>query len=324
MNQVYVIGGEQRNLRSLLSGSQDWYEYQKAVVMRVNLLNGAVERVLEYVSPPEACAAQNPVILFKSGTLEHNRMYLCTQTEILIYSVPDFRQLDYLSLPCFNDLHHVRPSPEQTLIVANTGLDMVLELTPEGSIVREWNVLGTDPWKRFSRQIDYRKGISTKPHHSHPNYLFYNDEQLWVTRFEQKDAICLTHPDQRIEIGIERPHDGVLYDGHLYFTTVNGHVVIVNTVTLQTEALIDLNTMHEPTMLLGWCRSLLVDDDRLLVGFSRLRPTRFRENVSWVKSNFKRAMPTHIACYDLASNSCAFMVDLESHGLNAVFGIFPA
>jgi len=323
MKSVYVIGGQQRQLRPLLAGAQDWYAYQKGLIFLIDLERGTVERCVECVSPPEACAEHDPVILFKSGTCHDNKLYVCTQTEVLVYALPHFAQVGYISLPCFNDLHHVRPTPEGTLLVANTGLDMVLELTPEGEILREWSTLGGDPWAPFSRELDYRKGISTKPHRSHPNHLFYVGPEIWATRFEQKDAISLNHPERRIPIGIERPHDGVPHDGRIYFTTVNGHIVIANQATLSVETVIDLNTMHDSNRLSGWCRGILIDGDTILVGFSRLRPTKIRANVSWVKNNFKQFAPTHLACYDLARKSCLFEIDLEPYDLNAVFSIFP-
>src|SRR3712207_7605868 len=50
---------------TLFRSAQDWYEYQKGLILRVDLETGAVERCVEYVSPPEACAERDPVILFK-------------------------------------------------------------------------------------------------------------------------------------------------------------------------------------------------------------------------------------------------------------------
>jgi hypothetical protein len=323
INSVYVVGGQQRQLRSLLAGAQDWYEYQKGLILRVDLETGAAERCVEYVSPPEACAEHDPIILFKSGTIRDNKLYACTQTEVLIYTLPDFKRVGYISLPCFNDLHHVLPTPAGNLLVANTGLDMVLELTPEGRVVQTWGMLEGDPWERFSRDIDYRKGVSTKPHQSHPNHLFALGEEFWATRFVQKDAISLTRPDRRIEIGIERPHDGVPHNGRIYFTTVNGHIAIANQETLCVEEVIDLNQLHDEQTMLGWCRAILIDGERVLVGFSRLRPTKIRENVSWVKNRFKHFAPTRLACYDLARRRCLFEVSLEDYNLNAVFSIFP-
>jgi len=324
MKRVYVIGGKQRLLRSLLAGSWEWYEYERGLILSLNLETHKADVCVEYVSPPEACAQEEPVILFKSGTVQDNKLYVCTQTEVLIYTLPDFTRVGYISLPSFNDLHHVRPTPHGTLVIANTGLDMVVEVSCEGTVLREWGVLGEDVWQRFSRAVDYRKGIRTKPHKAHPNYVFYVGEDLWVTRFEQKDAVCLTRSDRpRIVIGTERPHDGIVQDGYIYFTTVNGNIVIVNQNSLKIEEIVDLNEIHDDSTLLGWCRSIMICDGKAWVGFSRLRPTKFRDNVSWVKNGFKHIAPTHLAYYDLVRKRHLAQINLEDQGLNAVFSIFP-
>lgn len=322
MRSLYVVGGQQRSPRSVLNDDQNWYEYQKGIILQVDLETQAVETRVKYVSPPEVCA-NGDAVLFKAGTLCNNNLYVCTQTEVLTYTVPNFTQVGYVSLPSFNDVHHVRPTPEGNLLIANSGLEMVLEVTPDGQVLREWNVLGEDPWARFSKKIDYRKGVSTKPHKAHPNYVFYVGEDVWATRFEQRDAICLTRPERRIHIGTERVHDGVVYGDFIYFTTVNGNVVIVNSSTLKTEEVVDLNTMSEEGTLLGWCRSVFLDKERAWIGFSRIRPTKFRDTLSWVRLGFNRSLPTHIACYDLQRKRHLTDIDLEAHGLNAVFSIFP-
>ncbi len=229
-----------------------------------------------------------------------------------------------VSLPCFNDVHHVRPSREGNLLVANSGLDMVLEVSTAGEILRVWNTLGDEPWSRFSPETDYRLVSSMKPHASHPNHLFYVGDDLWVTRFEQRDAVCLSDPSKRIDVGNERIHVRHYYDGVIYFTSVDGHVVIVDAKTLQVVERIDLNALAPDDAMLGWCRGLRLEDGRLWVGFSRLRLTKFRENVSWVRRGFRRQLPTRIACYDLANRRCLQEIDLQRHGLDAVFSIFPA
>jgi hypothetical protein len=320
---LYVVGGQQRMPRSLLDQDQQWYDYQKGLILRIDPQRGETTTCLEYVSPPEACAPGD-AILFKSGTVQDDTLYVCTQTEVLVYHLPDFSQLAHISLPSFNDVHHVRPTREGNLLVAISGLDMVVEMNLAGEVLREWDTYDGKPWSRFSRQIDYRKGISTKPHKSHPNHLFLVDDEIWVTRFEQKDAICLNCPDRRIQIGTERVHDGVLHNGRLYFTTVNGHIVIADPVTLQIEESLDLTTLHAPETLLGWCRGIWVEGTRAWVGFSRIRPTKFREAVGWVRTGFKQSLQTHIACYDLVERRCLAKIGLEDQSLNAVFSIFPA
>jgi hypothetical protein len=207
------------------------------------------------------------------------------------------------------------------LLVANTGLDMVLLMTKGGCVLREWNVMGEDPWARFSKEIDYRKGIDTKPLAAHPNYVFCVEDDIWATRFHLKDAVCLTQPGQRIAIDVGLPHDGIVHDGLIYFTTVNAYVVIANPRTQRIEEVIDLNSIHGPEVQLGWCRSLFIENGKTWIGFSRLRSTRFRENVKWVIQGCKTVLPTRIACYDLQAKKCVREIDLEQYGLNAVYSI---
>jgi hypothetical protein len=268
-------------------------------------------------------------VSFKSAFLADDQLYTCTSTEVLIYEVRTFRLRKHISLPCFNDLHHVFPTREGTLVVAVTGLDMVVELTPEGELVREWSVLGEDPWQRFSREIDYRRVASTKPHRSHPNHIFQLEDEIWVTRHEQRDAISLTRPGRRIDIAVQRPHDGYLFGDSIYFTTVDGHIVLADRKTLQVEKIFDLNKMGGPReQVLGWCRGLLPVDERLLwVGFTRVRPTKFVENLSWVKrggSHEEVHRPTHVGLYDLERGICVDEIALEPHGVGIVFSLFLA
>ena len=322
MSMLFIAGGQQRTARSQVTGLNDWCEYHKALLLAVDTRTGTVHRAFEYTSPSDAKSHREEV-LFKTGSVDGDTLYLCTQTEVLLYRLPDFELRRRISLRCFNDLHHVRPAPGGRLLVANTGLDMVVLLEPDGSVVRMWNVLGGDPWERFSPDTDYR-AIDTKPHAAHPNHVFFVGDDIWVTRFHQRDAVCLTRADTRIAIDIGLPHDGVLHDGRLYFTTVNGHVLIADAASLRIEEVVDLNAVHGPDVQLGWCRGIFIRDHQIWLGFSRLRSTKFRENVKWVVQGFKTALPTRIARYDFAKRQCVAEINLERHGLNAVYGIFPA
>jgi hypothetical protein len=323
LSGLYVIGGQQRGERPLRAGNKDWNGYEKGLILRVDPETRQTAVCVEYVSPPEVCAEHDAAVTFQASTIANDKLYTCTQTEVMVYTLPDFKQIAYVSLPCFNDVHHVRPTPEGNILVANAGLEMVMEISLAGDVLQVWNVLGEDPWGRFSLNSDYR-GISTKPHRSHPNYIFYVDEELWVTRFHQGDALCLTNPEKRIVISSERIHDGVFHEGLIYFTSVNGHVIVANPRTLQVEHQIDLNSMHDEDALIGWCRSILVDHGKAWVGFSRIRPTKVRENVAWVLRGFKRSLPTHMACYDLNRRQCVAEVDLEAAGIAAVYSILAA
>ena len=319
---LYVVGGQQRELRPMTAAGQHWYEYRKAIILDVDVEAGSARLAYDYTSPPEVGPAERPTILFKSGTRVGDVLYLCTQTEVMIVRVPTMERIGYVSLPMFNDVHHVRPTPSGGLLIANTGLDMVLETTMEGEVLREWSVIDTPTWERFSRDVDYRLVRTTKPHLGHPNHVFYIDGRPWATRFEQRDAISLDDPSDRIDIGLERLHDGLVEGDRVYFTTVDGKVVIADTGTRKVLEVVDLTRFHPADTRLGWCRGIHIEGDRMWVGFSRIRPTKFRENVGWVVRGFKRDVGTHIGCYDLAKGTCEAEILLEEAGMSAVFSIF--
>lgn len=323
MNSFYVVGGRLRG--TVFRKLEEWQSCELALVIELDPSKNESRPCVEYHSPPEVCPPDLPAILFKSATLSGNRLYTCTSTEILVYEVPSFRLEHYISLPCFNDLHHAYPTREGTILVAVTGLDMVVEVTPEGKLLREWSAIGEDPWARFSRQTDYRLVPTTKPHLAHPNHVFELNGEIWVTRFHQHDAICLTNPGPRIDIPAPRPHDGYVVGDRIYFTTVDGHVMIANAKTLKVEQAIDLNQMSEnPGQVLGWCRGVLpVDERRVWVGFTRVRPTKFVENVAWIKHGGSRHRPSHIALYDLERKTCEQEIALEPHGIGVVFSLLP-
>lgn len=330
-----VLGGRQRERAVTL---EERRAFEAAVVLQVDRERGTKEVVHTHISPPEVLAADGlPRIVFKAATREADLLYTCTETEVLIYRLPGFEMVRRLSLPSFNDLHHVRPLANGNLLVVSTGLDMVLEVDPEDGIARCWNALGEEPWARFDRGTDYRRIASTKPHAAHPNYIFTagsgsevsGPDEIWVTRFEQRDAVSLEPAGKRIAIDIQRPHDGIVRGDRVYFTTVDGHVVIADLATTRVVKVVDLQAITDTPYALGWCRGLCVlDASRVVVGFSRLRPTRFGENVRWIKNRLGlRAtpgdLPSRIACYDLEAGRLLWEETVEEAGLNVLFSIHP-
>src|SRR5690349_598960 len=321
VRDLYVVGGRQAAPRPITAGNGNWNGYDEGVIVRIDPATGAGAECVSYVSPPDVCSPGEAAITFQAGAIQDNLLYVCTQTEVLVFELPSFKRVAYLSLSVFNDLHHVRPTPTGEVLIANAGLELVMQTTLQGEICKVWNVLGEEPWQ-LNSDVDFRK-ISTQPHHAHPTCQFSINSEPWATRFHQGDAICLTQPEKRIEVSKERIHDGLVHEGRVYFTSVNGWIYVANTTTLTLERSINLSEMHPEGTLLGWCRSLHAEGDLLWVGFSRIRPTKWRENVTWLMRGFKYVQPTHIACYDLAKNECVQEINLEPMGLNAVYSIFP-
>lgn len=318
-----VIGGEQRDDAVWRN---EWQHYQQGLILKVDWETGEVERFLEYKTPRELRATDESNILFKAGSLIDDRLYLCTQTEVLIYSYPDMKLIKHLSVPEFNDLHHVTAHNDE-LIVVSTGLDMILRFDSDYNIIDRVNVLGKDEWHRFSPEIDYRKVETTKPHESHPNFAFYIGDDLWVTRFEQRDAICLNDPSMRIDISDERVHDGIVNRDKVYITSVNGKVHVADAGSSVVTDIYDMNPAYDAGQPLGWCRGLHVEEDRLFIGFTSLRSTRFRENLKWIKMGFSkskdemRALPTRVVEYDMDKEKIIRDMDLSRYSMTAIFSI---
>jgi hypothetical protein len=320
---VFVTGGKQRDVRS--KPREEWNLYEEGVVLRVDPRSEAVERRATYHSR-EGCVPDGEAsITLEAGCVADGCLYTCTRTEALVFELPSFELVHHVSTPFFNDVHHVRPSIDGNLLVTSTGLDAVFEVSTDGAIVREWGVLGQSPWERFSRDIDYRYVATTKPHRSHPNHTFYLNGDLWVTRFHQRDAACLTSNKPGIPVGIEGCHDGDVYEGKVYFTTVDGTVVVADPSLRTPGQSIDLNGVDNPSgSLLGWCRGVAVAGDGLVwIGFTRVRETRMTENLRWARDIVRpQSRNTRISLYDLRLRKLLLEIDLEKHGMNAVFGIY--
>ncbi len=334
MSKVYLTGGVTGTRKKNLAEKSLSFAFSEALILELDTETQSVREILRYSTPADSCPQDSPSILFKAGSRIGEHLHLCTTTEIMQCRIGEWRMQNIISDPLFNDVHHVTMTPQGTRLVVVTGLDMVVEIGADGTIIREWDVLCEDPWQRFSGDVDYRQIHSTKPHKSHPNYLFFIGNEPFVTRHIQRDAVSLLDPERRIDIAIEQPHDGYVANGKAYFTTIDGHVVIADCESLQVVEVINLSDMVKSDNALGWCRGFhLLEDGRFIVGFSRLRPTKFNENIAWVKTRIKKAaggllgernlptMPSRISCFDPASRKHCWDVHIEDHHMQAVFSI---
>lgn len=324
---MIVVGGRQR------AGAIDldeWHAYEAALIVIVDPESNRMEVMVEYVSPPEVCAADQPSIVFKAGQRRGDRLLVCTQTELIEFNCRTWQRTRYLTHPWFNDVHHVCYGDDHCWMVADTGLDLVLKVDLNGQVVDSWNVGETPTWDRFDRDVDYRLVATTKPHEAHHNYVCQVGGEWWATRYQYQDAVRIDDLTQRMLIPPGHPHDGQVIDGgDLVFTTTNGHVVRMNASSLQQAECFDLNVNSHPANQLGWCRGISFDQPHFAwVGFSRLRPAWVRKYLSWIKQGFQHrgtygTQPTRIALYDLSGPTLVREINLESIGMNAVFDICP-
>lgn len=331
---IYVIGGERLSRPNL----EEWERGVAGLVIKVTVDKAGFRssRVeFRYESKSDVLPTGRHSVVFKAGSRNDDRLLLCTLTEVLEYDLGQSQIIRSVSLPSFNDLHHVIRAENDTIIAVSTGLDMAVQLDWDGQVIEEWPALEDKPiWEKFSKDIDYRKVPTTKPHASHPNFIAKSDTGLWLTRFDQQDAVNLFNPQQTIPVRAGNPHDGfITNNGRHYFTTTNGHVVGITYGNSIPDIELSLLDVIKPDRPLGWCRGLMIIEDRYaIIGFSRLRHTGIQRNIRWVKDQIKREfnvgdpstltpLPTRISCIDLEEKSCLWTIDLEEHGLSEIFSI---
>lgn len=292
-NPIYIVGGR----KDIVSG-----RYNLGVILRKD--ETGIHTVREYTSPIELQSPRGHSF-FKGATRIGDRFYCCNQHEIVIYSLPNFEQIGYVTHPLFSDVHDVLSIENGNMLVAVADIEVVLEMTHEGVVVNTYNML--DETLDLDEELDYRYTYRISAPRAHVNHLVNVGGEIFVTRLIKKDAVSLTDITRRISIDTERSHDGFFFNSELYFTTVDGTIVVVDPVTLAVTNQHSLNTIAP-----SWCRGLLVDQETSWVGFTRRNET----NMS--------SAPTRISRYNTADWMLWEEIDLETYGLNAVYSIIDA
>ena len=326
---ILITGGKER-ADGFQLGEGKYYD--EACLLKLDLETGTFERLLtisESTRTPENYPDEHPNLEFTAGHVDGDTLWLCTDTEVMQYAYPEMKLLKKASLPAFHNIHHVRPF-EDYVAVVSTGLDMIVLLSPDTLEPIEYlNVEGKDPWHRFSPDVDYRKIHSTRPHDGHPNFVFKLGEELWVTRCTQEDAVCLSDMSKLIDIAPPKEisvHDGHVIDGRIYFTTVDGFIVIADASTLKVIEEFDINKFEERAGSKGWCRGIHLDGDILYVGFTRFRRTRNKKKIAWVKDLFDNRPAegrATVAAYDLKRKEKLQEWVLPENTIDAIYSLLP-
>lgn len=326
MARLLITGGMERENGFLLGEGK---YYSRARLLRLDTDSGEVERLLEISEGGENYPEQHPNLQFTAGCVEGQRLWLPTDTEVHCYSYPDLSRLATISYPFFHNIHHVNVI-DGGLYVVSTGLDLVVRLDAETFEPVEFlQAEGKDPWSRFSPHVDYRKIHSTRPHHSHPNYVFQVDGRRWLTRCTQQDAVCLDDPSRRFvisgghDIGV---HDGVLHEGLLYFSTVQGLLVVADPDTSTVVEEIDLLSLEPRREVKGWCRGILFQEEIVYVAYSRIRPTRDRRKVAWLRRfapSLRRHRQAQVVAYDLKARKKVAEWLFPDDLIHAIYSILP-
>lgn len=328
MNESLLITGGTLRENGFDLGEGKYYGCAK--LLKLNTSTSSIEELLMVNEGNENFPETDPNLEFTVGDIDGDKLWLTTDTEVRLYQYPSMELIKTYSHPCFHNIHSVAVHGDE-LYVTSTGLDMVVVLNKiDGSVIRYHNVDGKPTWHRFSQNIDYRKLHTTRPHDSHPNYVFWVNNEPWATRCTQEDAVMLSDTTKRIDIsGSKRPisvHDGIVNGDNVYFTTVDGNVVVANTGTLKVIKTIPITAMKGFGGLRGWCRGLYISDDILYIGFSRLRRTRRLEKLAWVSrllSSGDTIADPSVLAINLKHNKIIADYRIPAGTIDAIYSILP-
>jgi len=323
--KLVITGGRQRTFDHNID---EWSGYDRAISIEITNNRGElnISKSIDYLSPNECMAEKDASITFKSGSINHEELWIPTQTEVLQFDPKTYQTISRISHPAFNDVHHVMVSSRNTLIVTSTGLDALFEFSRQGELLNEWSCTDTPVWEKFNQKTDYRRVLTTKPHISHPNFCFEYKGQFWVTRMKQKDTYCV-QTGESIALGESETHDGFLVGDNAYFTHVEAHVTKVDMRTKKVVKRYDLKSQNKSKKYFGWCRAFYyINDDYFLVGFTRIRPSKFHQGMQWLNGkirpkNWPGCHPTMVCLLNTQEMKIEWKLNLEDYDVNAIFSI---
>ncbi len=325
MSGFLVISGaiERKNGFELGEGKY----YGEAKLLKLNLETGQIETILKKSEGGQNYPAETPNLQYTACCLVDDILWLPTDTEVYKLHYPSLEVLTVISHPFFHNIHSVNVYDEK-VYVSSTGLDLVAVFDYEGNLLERLNTEGKELWHRFSEDVDYRLVYSTRPHDSHPNFVFMLDGQPWVTRCRQQDAVNLDNVSESIELTIPEKrisvHDGVLFENNLYFTSVDGYILVCD---IEKKKLVDeINLLsHLKGGKLGWCRGLNISSDGIAyIAFSRIRRTKVMDRLSWlIRGQLEKMnhIPASILMYDLKSRKVIHQYDIPMAEIDAIYGV---
>jgi hypothetical protein len=251
-----------------------------------------------------------------SPWLEKRTLWQPTRAAVFRVDLDGWIAEESLSHPIFHDVHSVAPGLDGWLVTC-TGHETVVEIDHAGQIHHRWSFASkaTDRDHRLLPHDEF------KPHASHPNRAFLIDGRRWVTLMGTQRLRCL---DDGREVYIQAgpPHDGVLREGLLWLTTTNGHVLGLDPLTFDERVHLDVNAMLPGAGLPGWCRGVEVVGDRVWVGMTMFRRSRWREAARVaVRGRSGRKQPTRVIELNWRTSQVNGAWSVGRGGAGSIYGI---
>jgi hypothetical protein len=318
MHEQMLVTGARRNKETF--SLENMLHCNDACLFEIDFASKRILRSYVDTNPDSAILPRQATFSLRHGYFDGRTVHTCTASELRQIDYDAFELKRSFTHPLFNDLHYVAPINGDIYFV-DTGLDHIGKMLPDDQ-VQLFPVLHDGETHKIELDKDYR-ALDTKPHHAHPNFLFQLDGKKWVTRFHQLDAVRLDDFADRIPLGRVGCHDGIVAGGRVYFSTVDGKIIVVDADTKSKLAEHDISAQYNVPAL-GWCRGIAVQGNVGYVGFTSIRKTKHRENIKWLTNTIEAVRgenPSRIVKFDLDTGKVLDEIVFPKTELAVIFSL---
>ena len=91
-----IISGGRQSKSSLSYFNKEWSSGVSGVIFEYDTNSKKIEEKFTYETPKRYRAEKDYSISFKSGSIDNNKLYITTLTEILIISLPNYKLIDII------------------------------------------------------------------------------------------------------------------------------------------------------------------------------------------------------------------------------------
>lgn len=299
---ILVLGGGRQSREAGVVDRSTRPLYDRAILAKVDVDRGWIEPWVV-----DAGARR-----FGALSVDGARIVACTERSVLRIA-GDGRICETETHPWLSDVHHALVI-DGVAHAASTAVDGVV-------------AMGVDP--TFLPTI---RGVMPPvvepdgPSQTHPNFVFRVDGVVHATRGTRGDAVALRDLEKPWAIAPVVVHDGIVTPAGVWFTRVDGHLVLIDPATGRVAQTLALHQPGDGTEPLGWCRGLWIADGIAWVGFSRLRATRLRRHLAWARGRLRgrpiaTRRPTRLEGFELATGRRIRSIPLADVGIDALFGV---
>jgi hypothetical protein len=312
------------------------------VIHHVELDSGRVETWARWQPPAELAV---PTKGFAGARRDATRLWVAAHAAVVRFDLATARVDGVLHQPDFNDLHDVALD-DGDLLIANTGSDAVERVSRAGVFIGRHSWLpawaqarrmqgqisddleracevgwtGAAPtWVPGEGHAGYHSHASERaraPYHRtkvvdrvHPNHLVRVEGEWLATCLYDGSVRALADSRSRLRVP-GHPHDGIVEDGQLWLTTIDGGIWRAPLPLASNEPQ-RVAEVFAPGRV-GWCRGLLLTPELIVVGLTEVRRERLPRH-RWADADPRESV-TGLVVLERRGYAQVGFVDLTDRG----------